>query len=121
MTPAQPALNLPDLYTSLSKAAGISDFQDKLTAKEKTFNDATAKINDNPCLSEATRVGRVAKLTTDYNNDIKADQNSLAMKKQDIQTQLDLQTKQFDINSNVAKQALDEFNMLLTSGALSGA
>ena len=116
-----PALNLPDLYNSLSKEAGISDLENELTTKETAYNAQQTKINDNPWLSESDRTGRISKLTTDYNNDIKTTQDSLAMKKQDIQTQLDLQTKQFDINSTVAKQALDQFNTLLSSGALAGA
>lgn len=120
-SPQVPTLNLPDLYTSLSKSAGISDLEAELTAKETAFNGQTSKINDNPWLSEADRTGRIAKLTTDYNNGIKTTQDSLTMKKQDIATQLDLQTKQFDINSTTAKQALDEFNTLLSSGALAGA
>ena len=116
-----PALNLPDLYTSLSKSAGISDMEKELTTKETEYNAQMSKINDDPWLSESDRTGRGAKLTTDYNNDIKTTQDSLTMAKQDIQTQLDLQSKQFDINSAVAKQALDEFNTLLSSGALAGA
>ena len=118
---AAPALNLPDLYKSLSDSAGITDLEAELTTKEQAFNTAQMKINDNPWLSEASRTGRVSKLQTDYNNDIKTTQDTLAMKKQDIQTQIDLQTKQFDINSSTAKAALDEFNTLLSSGALAGA
>lgn len=114
-------LNLPDLYNTLAKNAGISDMEAELTTKETAFNDQTSKINDNPWLSEADRTGRISKLTTDYNNDIKTTQDALTMAKQDIQTQIDLQTKQFDINSATAKAALDEFNTLLSSGALAGA
>lgn len=117
----QAALNLPGLYESLSKQAGITDLENQLTAKQAGYNDAKSKINDNPYLSESDRTGRQDKLTMDYNADVKNTQDSLAMKKQDIQTKLDLQTKQFDINSQVAKAALDQFNTLLASGALSGA
>lgn len=116
-----PSLNLPGLYDSLSKSAGIPGMEADLTAKQTAFNDQTSKINDNPFLSESDRVGRIAKLTTDYNNDTLTGQNALTMAKQDIQTQLDLQTKQFDINSQVAQQSLSEFNTLLSSGALAGA
>jgi hypothetical protein len=117
----QPALNLPGLYTSLSASSGIPQMEADLTAKSQAFNDAQSKINDNPFLSEGDRVGRISKLTTDYNNDVKTTQDSLAMAKQDVQTQLDLQTKQFDINSQQSQQALSEFNTLLSSGALAGA
>lgn len=121
LTGGVPALNLPDLYKNLSAEAGLSDIEAGITAKTKGYNDAIAKINDNPYMSESSRTGKLEKLRIDFNNDIKNDQDTLAMKKQDIQTQLDLQTKQFDINSQNAKFALDEFNSLLQSGALAGA
>lgn len=114
-------LNLPDLYKNLTASSGIAEIEKGITDKTNAYNDAQAKINDNPFLSEASRVGRVQKLTTDFNNSIKTAQDSLTMKKQDIATQLDLQTKQFDINSQTAKMALDKFNTLLSSGALAGA
>lgn len=120
MAPAA-TLNLPDLYKTLYEKQGIGALEQQLGEKAKGYADAQMKINDNPFLSESNRVGRVQKLTTDYNNNVKNDQDMLAMKKQDIATQLDLQTKQFDINSQVAKQALDQFNSLLQSGALAGA
>ena len=116
-----PALDLPGLNTSLSNAAGIPQMEADLTAKSQAFNDAQSKINDNPFLSESDRVGRIQKLTTDYNNDVTTSQNALTMAKQDVATQLSLQTQQFNINSQQATQALNEFNTLLSSGALAGA
>lgn len=120
-TAPAPTLNLPDLYKGLYESQGISAIEEGLNAKAKAYADAQMKINDNPFLSESSRTGRIQKLTNDYNNNIKNDQDLLAMKKQDIATQLDIATKQFDINSQTAKQALDQFNMLLQSGALAGA
>lgn len=116
-----PALNLPDLYKGLYESQGISAIEEGLNKKAKAYADAQSKINDNPFLSEANRTGRIQKLTIDYNNSVKNDQDLLAMKKQDIATQLDIATKQFDIESQSAKQALDQFNVLLQSGALAGA
>lgn len=120
ITPAA-TLNLPDLYKSLTESSGVAEAEAGLKKKADEFQKAQMQINDNPFLSEATRVGRVAKLTTDYNTSIKNEQDALAMKKQDIATQLELATKQFDINSSASKQALDQFNVLLQSGALAGA
>lgn len=118
---ATPTLDLPGLSASLNDKYGITAAENDLTTKAQAYNDQQSKINDNPFLSEADRVGRIQKLTTDYNNDIKTAQDSLAMKKADVQTQLDLQTKQFDINSQASQQALSQFNDLLQSGALAGA
>lgn len=121
LTGGAPAINLPDIYKNLYAEAGLGDIEKGITDKTKKFNDAISTINDNPYMSEASRTGRLEKLRIDFNNDIKNDQDSLTMKKADIQMQLDLQTKQFDINSQTAKFALDTFNMLLSSGALAGA
>jgi hypothetical protein len=43
------------------------------------------------------------------------------MKKADVQTQLDLASKQYDINSQASRDALSRFDSLLSSGALAGA
>lgn len=115
------ALNLPDLYKSLYEQQGVAELEKSLYEKSQGFTKAQSTINDNPFLAEASRVGRISKLTTDYNSAVKNDQDALVMKKQDIATQLDIATKQFDINSQAAKQALDQFNVLLSSGALAGA
>lgn len=114
-------LNLPALYDSLYKQAGISDMEAGIAAKQKAFNDAQLKINDNPYLSEANRVGRIQKLTMDYNNNIKTDTDMVAMKKADVEMRLNLEQKQFDINSQSSQQALQQFNTLLSMGALDGA
>jgi len=116
-----PPPNLQNLYTSLASGSGISDMEKEITDKTTAFNTEQSKINDNPYLSEADRTGQIAKLTTDYNNDISTTQNALTMAKQDIQTQLDIATQQFNINSTEAQQNLNQFNMLLTSGALTNA
>ena len=118
---AAPTINLPDLYKTLYASAGISDLETKLSDQDKAFADAQSKINDNPFLSEATRVGRVAKLQTDYNNNTANLRNQIATKKADVETQLNLETKQFDINSQAARDALSQFNTLLGMGALDGA
>ena len=119
--PVAPSINLPDLYKSLTKDSGIEAIQADLSAKEKAYNDAVSKINDNPFLSEASRVGRQQKLSTDYQNSIKSLQNDVTIKKADIETQLNLKSKQFDIESQQAKDALSQFNTLLDMGSLNNA
>lgn len=118
---ATPTLNLPDLYNTLYKSAGISELEAKYSEQERQMLDAQAKINDNPYMSDATRVGRVAKLNTLFNERSANLKNEIATKKADIETRLNLETKQFDINSQAASQALSRFNTLLSMGALAGA
>ena len=114
-------LNLPELYQSLYTSSGIAGLESDYASKQQAYNQAQAQINDNPFLSEASRVGRVQKLTMDYNNNVAALQNQIATKKADVEMQLNLKTKQFDIDSQAAQQALSQFNTLLEMGALDSA
>ena len=118
---AETPLDLQSLYKSLNESAGIAELQNQMSSYEKQFIEAKAKLNDNPFLSEATRVGREAKLNTLYQERVASLQKDLATKKADVETQINLATKQFDINSTSAQQALARFNTLLGMGALSGA
>jgi hypothetical protein len=118
---AQPTINLPELYKSLYQGSGISSKEQELATTAQQLAAAKAKINDNPFLSEATRVGRIAKLDSLYNDSVGNLQSEIAMRKADIETQLNLQTKQFDIQSQQAQQSISQFNSLLASGALDNA
>jgi len=113
--------NLPEMYKSLIQESGISNLESQYSDMEKQYIEAKGKINDNPFLSEATRVGRVAKIEQLFNERTANIKGDIATKKADIETQLNLQTKQFDINSQVAQQALSQFNTLLGLGALNNA
>lgn len=114
-------INLPELYKSLYESAGISKLEEEYSTKEKEFIEAKAKINDNPFLSEATRVGRIAKIESLFAERTANLQRDILTKKADVEMQLNLQTKQFDIESTAAQQALDRFNVLLSMGALDDA
>jgi len=118
---SQPTINLPELYQSLYESSGISKIEEEYSTKEKQFIEAKGKINDNPFLSEATRVGRVAKLESLFAERTANLQRDIATKKADVETQLNLQTKQFDIESQAAQQAFSQLNTLLGMGALDNA
>lgn len=131
----QPTIDLGGIYKSLYESSPIQatqtqfdDLTKQIEQKQLALNEARSKIADNPYLSEATMSGRLAKLDAKFNDDVKALtgqqanlQNKIATSKADIETQLNLQTKQFDINSQQATQALNQFNSLLASGALDNA
>lgn len=119
--PAAPTIDLPKLYESLYANSGIKTKQDELAEMNRRFTEVQGQINDNPFLSEATRVGRIAKADELYQNRTKNTRDEIATVKADIETQLNLQTKQFDINSQAAKDALNQFNALLEMGALDNA
>jgi hypothetical protein len=117
-TATQATLNLPELYQSLYNSSGVSDIEAELLTKTKAYNTAISKIKNNPYLSEATMTGRISKMDEKYNADVAALKNDIATRKADIETQINLQTKQYDINSEQAQLALSQFNSLLESGAL---
>jgi hypothetical protein len=133
--PQVPTIDLKTTFNSLWESSGIgdiersiSDIEKRMASKQQGYNTAASNYNDNPFLSEGDRVGRNQKLATDYQNAIAADQNELAMKKNDlatkkadIETKLNIELKQFDINSNAAQTAMQQFNTLLSMGALDGA
>jgi hypothetical protein len=119
--PETPTLDLQGLYKSLQETSGVKGLQDQYLQQEKDFITAKGKINDNPFLSEATRVGREAKLTTLFNERTANVQKEIAMKQADTEMQVNLATKQFDINSQVAKDNFTKFNSLLEMGALDNA
>ena len=116
-----PAINLPDLYQGLFDKSGITDIEKELSTKSRTYTDAVARIKDNPYLSEATMSGRLKKIDEKFNADTKVIRDEIAMKKADIETQLNLKLKQFDINNTQTQQAISQFNSLLQSGALDSA
>jgi len=117
----QATINLPDMYKSLMESSGIKQKEADLAEKERIFTETKSVINDNPYISEATRVGRVRKLEELHADRTKNLRDEIATAKADAETQLNLQLKQFDINSQQAKQALDQMNFLLESGALNNA
>ncbi len=114
----QPSIDLPSLYTNLYNTSGISTTEAQLTDKTSQYNEAVSKIKDNPYLSEATMSGRLSKLSDKFNADAQNIKNDIAMKKADLETKLNLQTKQFDIENQQSQQAIGQFNSLLSSGSL---
>lgn len=131
----QPTIDLQSIYNNQLNSPEMKARQDKVTQtqtilsqREKEKIEAVGAINDNPFLSEATRVGRVAKLESLYNDrtanlrkDIEMAAGDLAKGTADAEMQLNLQIKQFDINSQAARTSFDQVTSLIASGAYDGA
>lgn len=118
---ASTSINLPNIYKELFAFSGISNLETNLIGLEKQFLEQKAKISDNPFSSASMIDQRLQRLQRKYEQETSPIRNEIAMKKADIETNLNLQTRQFDINSQQAKQSLDYFNTLLSSGALDNA
>jgi len=119
--PEQANINLPDMYKGLHESSGISAIEADLAQKEKEYTEAKGVINDNPWLSEATRVGRIAKIESLFAERTANLRSDVATKKADIETQMNLELKQMDINSQAVQLAWQQFNTLLDMGALNNA
>ncbi len=114
-------INLAEQYKGLFQSSGIEGLQTQLSAKEKEFTEARGSTNDNPFLDEASRTGRLAKLDRLFQERTANIRSDIARKQADVETRINLELKQFDINSQAAQQALSQFNTLLQMGAYDNA
>ena len=71
--------------TSSGASSGVSALEKQLLDKQTALDVATKNLNDNPWYSEATRVGKLAKLNNIAQLEIGNIQNALSQKKQDVQ------------------------------------
>ena len=119
------AYNTPEI-TAANQA--ITDANTELTTRQQALADAQAEINDNPFYSEATRVGKQAKLTDEANADMTVIQNkiseaqgTLASLKADAAIKVNAATGQYNIDNTAYQENLSQFNSLLSNGALDNA
>lgn len=117
----QASINLPSIYQSLFESSGINEKEAQLNNLEKQYLEQRGKISDNPFADASMIDQRLQRLERKFQSETLPLKNEIATKKADIETQINLQTKQFDINSQQAKQSLDYFNTLLSAGALDNA
>lgn len=133
--PTQPKINLTEQYNSLIDESGISGLETNVNAIESKINEMTAqaadaksKVNENPWISEASRIGRIAKIDEKLQNAIAPLQkdvanltNQINQKKTDVSNKLNLGIQQYNIDVAANQQNLTNFNSLLSTGALANA
>lgn len=119
------AINTPEIQAA---NRAIGDKQAEIAKVNADTATAIANISDNPFMSEATMTGKIAKINKakeERLSNLNAELNSLTGNynnlQQDAKTQVDLATKNFDIQSTVSQQNISKFNTLLSNGSLSGA
>lgn len=119
------AYNTPELKTAND---AITAANTKLTQRQQALADAQAGINDNPFYSEATRVGKSAKLNEKANadmvviqNEVQQAQNQVAQLKSDAQIKVNAALGQYNINRQAYQDTLDQFNTILKAGGLTNA
>jgi len=95
--------------------AEVSALEKQLLDKQTALDVATKNLNDNPWYSEATRVGKLAKLNNIAQLEIGNIQNALSQKKQDFQQafsnqmatqQFSAQQQQQAFSNNITTQEL---------------
>lgn len=133
--PTQPKINLSDTYNQLVEASGISGLETnvnatkaKITQMEADAAAEKAKVNENPWIGEASRIGRIAKIdtklaeaTAPLQKDVANLTNQVTQKQTEVSNKLGLTTSQYNIDIASNQQNLANFNSLLSSGALANA
>ena len=117
----QPTIDLVSVYNKLYETSGVTQKEKELSEKEKLFLEAKAKITDNPFLDASTLDKRLKRLQDKYDIETLPLRSGIATSKADLETQFNLRTKQFDVNSQQSQLAFTQFNTLLSSGALGNA
>lgn len=117
----QQPVNLLDMYSLIKQNTGISEKQQQLVDSEKQYLEARSEISNNPFASASIIDNKLRRLRQTYEKETQPIRDEIAMKQADADTQLQLQMKQLDINNQMAQQALQQFEFLLSSGALSNA
>lgn len=129
------SLNLMDEQKKLYDASGITQLQNTIAGIQASIDSMKseadkrrAEVNENPFLSESSRVGRIRKIDEMLNDTLQTEeaklanyQASITAKQNEINEKLGLQIKQFDIDKATRAENLDLFNSLLASGALNTA
>ena len=121
LTPEQEEVDFQAIYKNIQENSGVKALEDEYLEKERIFIENKGKINDNPFLSEATRVGRERKLTELFNDNTANLQNKIAMRKADTEMMMNLQLKQIDFNSQQSQLAFEQLNSLIGMGAFDNA
>lgn len=118
------ANNTPEIQAANTK---IKEITDRLTAQRKAVADQESLIADNPRYSASTMTGKISKLRDkaardeqNIINELNLAQSSLATLQGDAKVKVDIATKQYDINRQDYQDNLARFNMLVSSGALTG-
>ena len=69
------------MYEQAMNDPALKALQDELVAKQTARDSAEADINDNPYYTEATRVGKIAKLDAKANDEINTLQSQVESKR----------------------------------------
>lgn len=133
--PQRPTIDLAKEYNTLYDSLGLKGYKEAVEAKQQEIlalrdqtDQAAALINENPWSSAANRTGRLAKLEEAYDRkaNVLAAQAALEQQKyadayNELNTQMNLKTQQYNIDTNNFDWSINQLNSLLSLGALDNA
>ncbi len=117
----QPTIDLNKMYEDSINSPEMKALESELLAKKQARDEAEGDVNDNPFYSEATRVGKLAKLDEKALDEIQTLESTMQQKKADAQVKINIATQQYNIESDQYKNNLSKLNTLISTGALSNA
>jgi hypothetical protein len=112
------SIDLNKIYESAMTSPELVALEKQLADKQTARTTAETNINDNPWYSEATRVGKIAKLTDQSQREIEDIQSQVAQKKADAQVKVNIASQQYNIEDKNYQNQLQKLNLLISSGAL---
>ena len=130
-----PTINLQQQQQELFDASGISNLstqidslREEINFKKTEADKRRSEVNENPFLSESSRVGRIAKIDQALNDSLKTDeaklnnlQSSIDSKRNEINEKLGLSVQQYNIDRAASQDNFNMFNQMLSSGMLANA
>jgi hypothetical protein len=114
-------IDLNSIYENALTDSNTTALEAELNTKKMAKDAASADINDNPFYTEATRVGKIAKLDAKANDEINTLQDQITNAKADAQVKVNIATQQYNIDSQEYQNNLSKLNTLISSGAIAGA
>ena len=121
ITPPQQPFDLQKIYDAAQNNPELVGVKAEYDKKQQELIEAESMINDNPFFSEATRVGRIAKLREKATQELQRLEGVISRFEGDARTKMDIALKQYDINSQEYQKNLQYLNTLISTGAIAGA
>jgi hypothetical protein len=112
------SIDLNKIYENAMTSPELVALEKELADKKTARTTAETNINDNPWYSEATRVGKIAKLTDQSQREISDIESQVAQKKADAQVKVNIASQQYNIEDKNYQNQLQKLNLLISSGAL---
>jgi len=100
------------------KSNNLASIESEYNKKKEAYEKEAAIINDNPFFSEATRLGRQAKLDEQKVRELGTLQDRLTYLKAEDQLKYNISMDRYKLQQDQVKQNVDKLKMYIDSGAI---